>query len=551
MTLPQLVDQYGQPLRRDLLTRDVAGPTLTGVRSPIAGYPANGLNPTRLANILMEADQGEPLQYLELAELIEERDLHYAGVLGTRKRSVAQIDITVEAASDAPDDLRRADMVRTWLKRDELADEVFDILDAIGKGISFAEIVWDTSEGQWQPRRLEWRDPRWFRFDRQTMRKPMLRGGTDGDVDAEPLPPFKFIYTQIKAKSGLPIRSGIARLAAWAWMFKAFTQRDWAIFTQTYGQPIRVGKFGAGATKEDKATLFRAVANIAGDCAAIIPEGMSIDFIEASNVGAGAALYKERVDWLDQQLSKGVLGQTSSADAEAGGLGSGQANLHGDVRQDIETADCKALSATLNRDLIRPWMDLEFGPSKSYPRLVIARPKAEDIKQLTESLKIFVPLGLRVEASEVRDKLGLSDPAEGAELLRMMPDAPITPPLTSQTAPPAVTRPAIPAAVIATQSTEPTGAPAHPAEQIAAKMEAPAIAAVRGMAGTIETMLARAGDLGEFRAMLSSAFGTIGGGELAAVLEAGLAAAQAAGRSDLVAESDRADLVDESDAGEG
>ena len=30
------------------------------------------------------------------------------------------------------------------------------------------------------------------------------------------------------------------------------------------------------------------------------------------------------------------------------------------LREDIETADCKALSAALNRDLVRPWCDLEF-----------------------------------------------------------------------------------------------------------------------------------------------------------------------------------------------
>jgi len=130
-----LVDQWGQPLRRDLLTREIGGATVGGVRSPIAGYPANGLNPSRLAELLRAADYGEPLEYFELAELIEERDLHYAGVLGTRERSVSQIDITVEAASDDAEDVRRADMVREWLKRDELADEIFDILDAIGKGV--------------------------------------------------------------------------------------------------------------------------------------------------------------------------------------------------------------------------------------------------------------------------------------------------------------------------------------------------------------------------------------------------------------------------------
>lgn len=515
-----LVDQYGQPLRRELLTREVAGPTLAGVRSPIAGYPADGMTPLRLAQLLREADQGEPLEYFELAEIIEERDLHYAGVLGTRKRSVSQIDVTVEAASDDAEDVRRADMVRDWLKRDELADEMFDMLDAIGKGVSFTEIVWDSSSGQWWPQRLEWRDPRWFTFDRQTLRRPMLRGGIEGNAISEPLPPFKFIYTQIKAKSGLPIRSGIARLAMWSWMFKAFTQRDWAIFVQTYGQPVRIGKFHEGATKEDKQTLFRAVANIAGDCAAIIPQSMEIEFVEAKNVTAGSDLYERRADWLDRQVSKAVVGQTGTTDSKQGGLGDGGNRVHAEVREDIETADCKAISAVINRDLIRPWMDLEFGPSKSYPRVLIARPKQEDLKQLTDSLGVLVPLGLRVQQSEVRDKLGLSDPDAGAELL-----AP--PAATTTLAPPASLQ-------VAAQSAED---PPHPAEQVAAAMTEASAPEVAAMIETIETMLGKASDLGEFRTMLASAWPDLPTQKLATLIAAGLASAQAAGRSDLVDES--------------
>ena len=210
-------------------------------------------------------------------------------------------------------------MVRDWLKRDELADELFDMLDCIGKGYSFTEIVWDSSEGQWRPARLEWRDPRWFRFDRTGLATPLMLD----DVGQEtPLEPFKFIFAAVKAKSGIALRSGLARAAAWAWMFKAFTQRDWAIFTQTYGQPLRLGKYGPGASEAEKATLFRAVANIAGDCAAIIPESMVIDFVETKSVGATADLYKQRADWLDQQISKAVLGQTATTDAVTGGLGS-------------------------------------------------------------------------------------------------------------------------------------------------------------------------------------------------------------------------------------
>lgn len=527
--MAELVDQNGRPLKREALKTEVAGPTIGGVRSPTGGYPADGLTPTRLAQILRNADHGEPLEYFELAELIEERDLHYAGVLASRKRAVSQIDITVEAASDSADDIAKADMIRAWLKRDELSDEIFDMLDAIGKGISYTEIMWDVSEGQLWPKRLEWRDPRWFTFERGDLRTPLIRGGVDGNLPAGPLPGFKFIIAQIKAKSGLPVRSGIARLASWAWMFKAFTQRDWAIFTQTYGQPVRIGKFHESASKEDKATLFRAVANIAGDCAAIVPSSMEIEFIEAKNVGAGSDLYERRADWLDRQISKAVLGQTNTTDAQAGGLGSGQADVHNEVRGDIEAADCKSLSAVINRDLVRPWIDLEFGPQKAYPRLVIARPKPEDLKLLVESLAALIPLGLRVQQSEVRDKLGLSDPDAGSDVL----SAP-SPKVAPSPAAPATTEPAPQSALHAAEPA--TGA--HPPDAIAETLNREAEPAIGALLETIQSMVGRARDLSELRMMIDTGLAGTDIAPLGRKIGDALAAAQAAGRSDAEEESE-------------
>lgn len=407
-----LTDQWGRKIERKVLTEEIAAATITGVRSPITSYPGDGLDPVRLANILKDADQGNPLAYLELAETIEERDLHYAGVLGTRKRSVSQLEVTVEAASDDQLDTEQADMVRDWLKRDELSDELFDMLDAVGKGYSFTEIIWDHSEGQHMPDRLEWRDPRWFDFDRVDGQTPRL---IDENGQRQPLPAFKFIRAMMKAKSGLPVRSGLARIVAWAWMFKAFTQRDWAIFTQNFGQPIRVGKYGPGATADDKRSLFSAVANIAGDCAAIISEGTSIEFIEAGTGSTSLALYKERSDWLDQQVSKAVLGQTATTDAIAGGHAVGKE--HRQVQEDIERADAKALSAIINRDLIRPWVMLNYGPQKSYPRVKIGRAEQTDVDMAVKAVEKLVPFGMKVGNRQMQDLVGIGSPADDDDLL--------------------------------------------------------------------------------------------------------------------------------------
>ena len=518
-----LVNQHGLPLRRDRLTEVIAGPMFGTLRSPVAGYPGDGLNPIRLAQILRSADYGDPTRYFELAEQIEERDPHYVGVLGTRKRSVAQVEVSVVAASEDASDVAMADMVREWLDRDELEDEKFDILDAIGKGDSFTEIIWDSSEGQWRPERLEWRDPRWFEYDRRDGRTPLLRGGDSGHGASTPLEPYKFIRHTVKAKSGLPVRSGIARIAAWGWMFKAFTLRDWSIFAQTYGQPVRLGRFDSNASAEDRATLWRAVANIAGDCAAIVPKGMDIEFKESSNVSAGSDLYERRANWLDRQISKAVLGQTTTTDAVSGGHA--VAKEHRQVQEDIERADCKGLAATLNRDLIRPWIDLEYGPQKRYPRLRIERPEADDLQRLATVLNVLVPMGLRVSMAEVRDRIGLSDPAKGDEIL---------------TAPSAVSPPALFAPT--------TGAPTEPEDVAlnAAKARQPSPADVitdrlasnteddmRDMLGTLSQMMQRASSMGELREMVLSAYPALDAEGLIEKLSGGLLAARAAGMSDV------------------
>lgn len=409
------VTLYGpdnRPIDRSLLKKEIAAPTLSGVRSVMTGHPAQGLTPQRLASILRGAEDGDPLRYLELAEEMEEKDLHYLSVIGTRKRAVAQLDITVVPASDAPEDARAAELVEAALGRDCLEDEVVDILDAVGKGYSATEIVWDMSERQWMPARLEWRDPRWFELDRVDGRTLRLRT----EEGPQPLPAWKFVTHHHKAKSGLPIRGGLARAAAWGYLFKNYDLKDWIAFIEVYGMPLRVGKFHPSASDEDKAILLRAVANIGTDAAAIVPESMMIEFVETGASRETGQLYKEMAEYIDKQISKAVLGQTLTTEVgDSGSYAAGK--VHDGVRGDIERSDAKQLAATLNRDLMRPLIDLNLGPRPAYPHIEIARPEQDDMALLTESVAKLVPLGLRVSAREIRGKLGLEDPKDDDELL--------------------------------------------------------------------------------------------------------------------------------------
>jgi phage gp29-like protein len=429
-----LVDQYGNPIQTQLLKQEIAGPTMMGVRSIFSTHPEHGLTPRRLSQLLLECEQGIPIAYLDLAEEMEEKDLHYLGVLGTRKRAVAQLEITVEAADDSARAEQDADLIRGWLKRDMLQMELFDILDAVGKGFSATEIMWDLSARQWMPMALKRRDPRWFQFDRYDGETLLLR-----DVGPPlPLPAYKFIDHRHPAKSGLPIRGGLARAVAWAFLFKNFTLKDWVAFAEVFGMPLRIGKHDVGESEANIRRLARAVGDLGSDAAAVISKSMEIEFLDGKGQGAGAdgSLYKNLAEYLDQQISKVVLGQTATTDAIAGGHAVGK--THNEVRRDIMAADAIMLQATLNRDLVRPMVDLNNGPPPAgeYPRIRIGLPEAVDIKMVSDALDVLVPMGLKVPTKWIRDKLGAPEPDDGEEVLTTPTAAPADGPGGGATPPP-------------------------------------------------------------------------------------------------------------------
>jgi phage gp29-like protein len=146
--MPQIVDHNGQPINTGLLKTTIATPTTTGVRQIIASA-SHGLDPELLGNMLRQAVNGDASAYLRLAEDMEEKYLHYGSELSTRKRALVGLELYVEPAGDDAVSQRAAELVEQALA--PIKENLFDILDAIGKGFSVHEIDWETSAKQWMP----------------------------------------------------------------------------------------------------------------------------------------------------------------------------------------------------------------------------------------------------------------------------------------------------------------------------------------------------------------------------------------------------------------
>lgn len=413
----KILDSNGNPIEYQVLKEEYARPSLVGVRQAwLSDSAANGLHPRRLATLLQSANEGNDYELLTLAEEMEEREAHYGSVLGTRKRAVEGLELIVEAASEDSKAEEIAVAVQAQTKRPEFEQLIADLLDGLGKGRSTCEIMWDFGK-VWQPFEFVWRDPRYFKYNPDDPRELRLIDDQDA-YHGVPLPPYKFVTHVPKLKTGLPVRNGLARLVAVSYMCKSFALKDWMAFAELFGMPIRVGRYGAGAKEDDIDVLRTAVANIGSDAAAIIPESMRLEFVErTSGASSGHQLFKELAEWLDKQISKAVLGQTATTEGTAGKLGNEDAQQ--EVRQDILKADAKGIALTLNRDFVKPFVDLNYGTQEAYPKITLFVPEPEDIKALVDAIHKLVPQGLKVKQSQIRDKLGLEDPEDDDELLSL------------------------------------------------------------------------------------------------------------------------------------
>lgn len=409
MAESRILGPDGRPFQTADLVNEEATGGLMSIRQVWHASVARGLTPAALAAILERSAEGDADDLLTLAEEVEERYPHLAAVLGVRKRAVSGLPVHVESASDDAEDKRIAEAVERLPRAPQFGELVDDLLDALFKPYSVCEIQWDRGR-EWWPRAYPHRDPRWFRYDRDTGRQLRLLD-QEFPVDGKPLRPYTFITHQPRMKSGLQIRSGLIRVIAMYWLMLAYALKDWTALLEVFGMPLRLGRYGPNANAGDVRILKAAVASLGSDAAAVLPESMKIEFIEAANASGGKDLYQALCEYIDRQVSKAVLGQTMTTDAQSAGLGSNQASVHNDVRDDILRADVRDLETTINRDLVKPFVDLNFGPRKQYPRICFHVAEPEDLKLLTESLVKLVPLGLEVEESVIRDKFGLPEPA--------------------------------------------------------------------------------------------------------------------------------------------
>lgn len=319
-----------------------------------------------------------------------ERDALAHAVINKRKMAVVSFPWEVDPASNALKDRKAAELVKAQLIAINFDKLTLDLLDAILKGFSVGEVIWNSDGSQIYVERIIPRNQRRFVFDEaRTLRLLTLQNTMRGDE----LPARKFIVHSTGGKDGSPYGLGLGSKLFWPTYFKRQNITFWLTFADKFGSPTAVGKYPGGTSDTDQSNLLTAISSIAQESGVIVPDNMVIELLEASRTSAGD-FYERMCRYMDEQISVAVLGETMTTIAKAAGLGSGQSDVQNDIRLELARADADLLTGTLQETLVK-WI-VEFNmPGAGIPRVWRKIEAQEDLNARAERDERIAKLGFK------------------------------------------------------------------------------------------------------------------------------------------------------------
>jgi phage gp29-like protein len=379
---------------------------------------SSSLDVETVISYLSSAERGMLRYQMEMFDRMIERDPHLQAVLQTRRLALTQSEWSVLPGDET--DTRAADAAEYTTEQlknlDDFEDDVHALLDAVPKGISCCEIIYNRDWGlerlQEIPQKLlDWSDPE-------------LRVMADGVVPVE-MAPNKFILHSPRIKPGSPLRRGLMRTLAVYWCISHFAMEDWAGYAEVFGSPIRVGKYPFGSLEAHRDILWEALQNIGTDAAGMIPDNMNIEFLEpmSRQIPGGSLPTQGIIDHIERKMSISVLGQNLTTESQSG-TGTLAGGAHERVRRDLTRADARQLATTLRRDLFRPLVGFKFGFDTPLPVLKWNLDDPVNQESRVNVFKTAIEMGQPVSKAQVREELELWEPEDEDDVLEKSAPAP-------------------------------------------------------------------------------------------------------------------------------
>lgn len=387
--------------------------------------PIRNLTPERLVRYLEDFDAGILRDAALVWQKMQERDDKILSDNAIRALEVEQLDYEILAVSGHEDD-PEAELHKQaleWAYNNLTARDCLDQTFAGEASSLFGQMV-DAQAKKWSVHELVWRQdregnvtadfwhaPLWF-FEARTGALRFLP--QEGALDGVPLAPGKWLVARGR---------GIMQACSIAYLFKHAPLNDWLGYCEKFGIPGIHAETSAQKDTPEWEALSEAVANFASEWGLLTSlGGTKIQFV-TPQAGSGALPQEKLVDRMDRAIARmwrgGDLSTMSAGNDSVGSMPQSKEGAK------LLAGDAAMITSALNRQFDRQVIRYRFGAGvkpKAYFKLNPPS-EADDTRELQIDQGLS-SMGVELGKSDLRQRYGRPEPAEGEETVGGRPAAP-------------------------------------------------------------------------------------------------------------------------------
>ena len=292
-----------------------------------------------------------------------------------------------------------------------LTKTIENVCDAIAKGYSVNEIVWDIIpdgkyKGKYYPRYIKSKNPDNYEFEIDEYKNLT---GLYNLIAQKTLPIDKFLIYSYNSQYENPYGESDLKAAYKNWWQKDFLQRFWSLHLEKYGSPTIKGMYKRGTPKAKQDELLKTLTAVQQQTAFVIPDDMQADLLET--IRQGNTGYLEAVNFHDQQISKAILSQTMITDTGSAVGSFALAKIHLDVLKMTLLGLKRDMEETvIGEQLIKKLVEYNYGPNAPVPVFSLGRLDEKELGPAVDAVCKLIEKGvLLAEDPAILDFLGLDE----------------------------------------------------------------------------------------------------------------------------------------------
>ena len=402
-------------------------------------------DPETLGWVLDEGGRGNLMLQNELFNTMEDTWDRLRSNLNKIKKAVAKLPFNLQPWTEKGREpsaaaLEKAAFVEhalhnqkaaTWEGQHNFQATIYELLDAVARGISVLEIDWTIEHGKYVPagtRRVPWTCLGFAPQSQVSSLSPQvspnaLRLFPDRDK-SNPKQfekyPHKFLVGVYRAKSGHIAETAQLRALAHLWLGRMLGWEWMTHKAELFGLPIRWATYDPAAPQTQIDQVSDMLRNMGTAAWGAFPQGTDLQILNGSTPGvAGKSEPTERLMAIaDRSCDLLFLGQTlTSEEGNSGSYALG--NVHREVELDLYENYAAYVIDVINNQLIPSMIELNWGNSDELPFLEVelARPE-KDHKMVERDKLLFQDMGLPVSKQWLYDRHKVPAPGPKEDLFQ-------------------------------------------------------------------------------------------------------------------------------------